>query len=95
MIGVESAERVEALIKDAVAKGAKLAAGGQREGAIMAATVLDFVSPEMTIYRKNRLGRSPPSCARRMSKMQSASPTIPSMGFRPPSSGATSIVRSP
>ncbi len=56
MIGVESAERVEALIKDAVAKGAKLVAGGQREGTIMAATVLDFVSPEMTIYREESFG---------------------------------------
>ena len=53
MIGVESAERVEGLVKDAVAKGAKLAAGGQREGSIMAATVLDFVTPQMRIYSEN------------------------------------------
>jgi acyl-CoA reductase-like NAD-dependent aldehyde dehydrogenase len=56
MIGVESAERVEGLIKDAVAKGAKLMAGGQREDAIMAATVLDFVTPEMRIYAEESFG---------------------------------------
>jgi vanillin dehydrogenase len=56
MIGVESAERVEGLIKDAVAKGAKLMAGGQREGAVMAATVLDFVTPEMRIYSEESFG---------------------------------------
>jgi acyl-CoA reductase-like NAD-dependent aldehyde dehydrogenase len=59
MIGVESAERVEGLVKDAVAKGAKLAAAGHREGTIMAATVLDFVTPEMRIYREESFGRSP------------------------------------
>ena len=56
MIGVESAERVEGLVKDAVAKGAKLAAGGQREGSIMAATVLDFVTPQMRIYSEESFG---------------------------------------
>jgi acyl-CoA reductase-like NAD-dependent aldehyde dehydrogenase len=56
MIGAESAERVEGLIKDAVAKGAKLMAGGQREDAIMAATVLDFVTPEMRIYAEESFG---------------------------------------
>jgi vanillin dehydrogenase len=56
IIGVESAERVEGLVKDAVAKGAKLAAGGHREGTIMAATVLDFVTPEMRIYREESFG---------------------------------------
>ena len=56
MIGVKLAERVEGLIKDAVAKGAKLMAGGQREGAIMAATVLDFVTPEMRIYSEESFG---------------------------------------
>jgi vanillin dehydrogenase len=56
MIGVASAERVLGLIKDAVAKGAKLAAGGQREGAVTAATVLDLVTPEMAIYREESFG---------------------------------------
>ena len=56
MIGVELAERVEGLVKDAVAKGAKLAAGGQREGSIMAATVLDFVTPQMRIYSEESFG---------------------------------------
>jgi acyl-CoA reductase-like NAD-dependent aldehyde dehydrogenase len=56
MIGVESAVRVEGMIKDAVSKGAKLVTGGQRDGALMAATVLDYVTPEMTIYREESFG---------------------------------------
>ena len=56
LIGVDSAERVEDLVKAAVADGAKLVAGGQREGCIMAATVLDFVTPEMRIFREESFG---------------------------------------
>jgi len=40
----EAAERIDSLVKDAVAKGAKLPAGGRLEGAIMEATVLDRVT---------------------------------------------------
>jgi vanillin dehydrogenase len=56
LIGLDSAERVEGLVKEAVADGAKLVAGGQRDGCIMAATVLDFVTPAMRIYREESFG---------------------------------------
>ena len=56
LIGLNSAERVEGLVKEAVADGAKLVAGGQRDGCIMAATVLDFVTPQMRIYREESFG---------------------------------------
>ena len=56
LISLEAAERVEKLIADAVVKGAKLAAGGQRDGCILAATVLDRVTPEMRIYREESFG---------------------------------------
>jgi acyl-CoA reductase-like NAD-dependent aldehyde dehydrogenase len=56
LIGEDAAERVESLIEEAVAKGAKLAAGGQRDGCIMAATVLDHVTAEMRIYHEESFG---------------------------------------
>jgi acyl-CoA reductase-like NAD-dependent aldehyde dehydrogenase len=56
IIDREPAERVEALVKDAVAKGARLVAGGRREGTIMDATVLDDVTPQMRIYAEESFG---------------------------------------
>ncbi len=56
IIDREPAERVEALVADAVAKGAHLVAGGRREGTIMEATVLDHVGPGMRIYSEESFG---------------------------------------
>lgn len=51
-----AAEKMDALIKDATTKGAKLVAGGAREGAIHSATLLDGVTPEMRIYAEESFG---------------------------------------
>ncbi len=51
-----SAEKMDALIADATAKGAKLVAGGSRTGAIVAATLLDGVKPGMRIYAEESFG---------------------------------------
>ena len=48
-IGAEVARRLHA-------KGAKLVAGGKREGSIMEATVLDHVKPHMDIYYEESFG---------------------------------------
>jgi acyl-CoA reductase-like NAD-dependent aldehyde dehydrogenase len=56
LVSVEAAEKVERLIQDAVAKGAKLVAGGRREGSIMDAAVLDHVKPGMEIYYEESFG---------------------------------------
>jgi acyl-CoA reductase-like NAD-dependent aldehyde dehydrogenase len=56
LVGAEAADRVEALIKDAVAKGARLVAGGERSGTIMTAAVLDHVTPAMRIYNEESFG---------------------------------------
>ncbi|MCX4162573.1 MULTISPECIES: aldehyde dehydrogenase [Paraburkholderia] len=40
------------LIEDALAKGAKLLCGGKSDNTLMAATLLDYVTPEMRIYRE-------------------------------------------
>ena len=55
--------RCNALIDDALAKGAKLVCGGKAENTLMPATLLDHVTPEMKIYARNRSGRSSRSCA--------------------------------
>jgi acyl-CoA reductase-like NAD-dependent aldehyde dehydrogenase len=56
MISEEAAGRVKALIDDAVAKGAKLVAGGRQKGAFLDATVLDCITPNMRIYHEETFG---------------------------------------
>lgn len=51
-----AAERIDGLVKDAVAKGAKLLAGGRANGTIMEATVLDHVTSAMRIYGEETFG---------------------------------------
>jgi acyl-CoA reductase-like NAD-dependent aldehyde dehydrogenase len=50
MISCDAASRSEDLVKDAVAKGATVVAGGNTRGATMSATVLDRVTPSMKVY---------------------------------------------
>ena len=52
----EAAERIGALVQDAIAKGAVLLAGGGGDGTIMKATVLDRVTPAMRIYAEESFG---------------------------------------
>ncbi|ALA20440.1 salicylaldehyde dehydrogenase (plasmid) [Chelatococcus sp. CO-6] len=56
LVSREAAEKMDALIADAVAKGAKVVAGGRREGTIVAATVLDNVTREMRVYGEESFG---------------------------------------
>ncbi|WP_172330028.1 aldehyde dehydrogenase [Mangrovicoccus sp. HB161399] len=51
-----AAEKMDALIADAAGKGAKLVAGGTRDGAVHAATLLDGVTAEMRIYAEESFG---------------------------------------
>lgn len=51
-----AASRIAQLVKDAVDKGAMLAAGGGIKGTIVEATVLDRVSPSMRIYAEESFG---------------------------------------
>jgi acyl-CoA reductase-like NAD-dependent aldehyde dehydrogenase len=51
-----AADRVTSLVLDAVAKGAKLAAGGLVNGTLINAHVLDNVTPEMRIYDEESFG---------------------------------------
>ena len=56
LVEPEVGERMDELIKDATAKGAKLVAGGKRSGPIMQATLLDCVTPEMRIFKEESFG---------------------------------------
>jgi acyl-CoA reductase-like NAD-dependent aldehyde dehydrogenase len=56
LVTPQAAERVETLIADAADKGAVLAAGGQRRGAVIDATLLDKVTPAMRIYSEESFG---------------------------------------
>jgi acyl-CoA reductase-like NAD-dependent aldehyde dehydrogenase/ABC-type branched-subunit amino acid transport system ATPase component len=56
LISSAACERVAALVDDAVAKGAVLAAGGRGNGTIMPATIVDFVTPAMRIYGEESFG---------------------------------------
>ncbi len=51
-----AAERVTRLVLDAVAKGAKLVAGGTIDGTLIGAHVLDHVTPDMRIYEEESFG---------------------------------------
>jgi acyl-CoA reductase-like NAD-dependent aldehyde dehydrogenase len=56
MVRAESGPRINALIDDAISKGAKLAVGGPADGASMPATIIDRVRPDMTIYDTETFG---------------------------------------
>ncbi|WP_432730129.1 aldehyde dehydrogenase [Variovorax sp. W6] len=52
VVDMSTVKRCNALIDDALAKGAKLVCGGKAENTLMPATVLDHVTPAMEIYRE-------------------------------------------
>ncbi|WP_407941198.1 aldehyde dehydrogenase [Neoaquamicrobium microcysteis] len=56
MISEQAANRVKALVDDALMKGAKLIAGGRQDGAYLDATILDGVTPNMRIYYEETFG---------------------------------------
>jgi len=56
MIGQEAAQRLDGLVRDAVLKGARLAAGGSIRGTLVDAMVLDHVTPSMRIYDEESFG---------------------------------------
>ena len=56
LVSPSAAEKMAALIADAIAKGARLVAGGARDGAIHSATLLDGVTAGMRIYGEESFG---------------------------------------
>lgn len=56
VISQSAALRLKDLLDDAVAKGAKLIAGGAPDGVLLKATVLDHVTSDMRIYSEETFG---------------------------------------
>ena len=56
LIGLAAAEKMDALIADATAKGAVVRAGGKRNGTVVDATIIDRVTPDMRIYTEESFG---------------------------------------
>ncbi|MDO8417813.1 MAG: aldehyde dehydrogenase family protein [Agitococcus sp.] len=56
MISAKEAERLHSWITEAVDQGASLLCGGQREGAMLAATLLENVSETTNLYREEAFG---------------------------------------
>jgi benzaldehyde dehydrogenase (NAD) len=56
LVGLQAADRVNALIADAVTKGGRLVAGGVTPGTILPATIIDYVTPSMRIYGEESFG---------------------------------------
>ena len=56
VVDQSTVDRCMALIDDAVAKGARVVAGGKANGTLMQATVIDGVTPAMRIYSEESFG---------------------------------------
>lgn len=52
VVDMATVHRCNALIDDALAKGAKLVCGGKADNTLMPATLLDFITPDMRIYHE-------------------------------------------
>ncbi|WP_298233349.1 aldehyde dehydrogenase [uncultured Azohydromonas sp.] len=56
VVDLGTVERCNALIDDALAKGAKLLCGGKADSTLMPATLLDHVTADMAIYHEESFG---------------------------------------
>jgi len=70
VIGMGTVEHCNALVDDAVAKGARLVCGTKAEDTLMPATVLDHVTPKMRIYHEETFG--PVKCVVRVDGVDEA-----------------------
>jgi benzaldehyde dehydrogenase (NAD) len=70
VIGMNTVNHCNALIDDALAKGAKLVCGGKADTTLMPATVLDHVTPQMRIYHEETFG--PVKCVVRVKDTEEA-----------------------
>lgn len=56
LVTPEAATKMDRIIADAVAKGGKVIAGGNRDGSIVEATLIDNVTSDMMIYSEESFG---------------------------------------
>ena len=70
LVDASAVTKVQALIDDAVSKGARLLTAGLVDGALMGASLLDHVTPEMKIYYEESFG--PVVCIVRVKSVEEA-----------------------
>ena len=70
VIGMGTVEHCNALIDDALAKGAKLVCGGKADSTLMPATLLDHVTATMRIFHEETFG--PVKCIVRVNDVEAA-----------------------
>ena len=70
VVGMGTVEHCNALIDDALAKGARLLCGGKADSTLMPATVLDHVTRQMRIYHEETFG--PVKCVVRVDGVDAA-----------------------
>ena len=58
VVGMPTVDRVQALVQEAVAKGAKVLLQGEPSGTIMRAVIVDHVTSAMRIFREESFGPS-------------------------------------
>jgi acyl-CoA reductase-like NAD-dependent aldehyde dehydrogenase len=56
VVSLDAAQHVRDLVGDAVKHGGRLVAGGNGAGVLMPATVVDYVTPDMRLYREESFG---------------------------------------
>ncbi|MFP3802270.1 aldehyde dehydrogenase family protein, partial [Paraburkholderia sp. SIMBA_027] len=56
VVDMSTVARCNALIDDALAKGATLVCGGRADSTLMPATLLDHVTPDMRLYADESFG---------------------------------------
>jgi vanillin dehydrogenase len=56
LVSTHAADHCESLVRDAAERGAKVVAGGERKGSIMAGVVVDRVTPEMRLFSEESFG---------------------------------------
>jgi acyl-CoA reductase-like NAD-dependent aldehyde dehydrogenase len=56
LVDLAPAEKMDALLKDATAKGGSVVAGGKRTGTVVEATLVDHVKPGMRVYEEESFG---------------------------------------
>lgn len=56
LVTLEAAQKMDAIIADATAKGGKVIAGGGRDGSIVEATLIDGVTSDMIVYAEESFG---------------------------------------
>jgi acyl-CoA reductase-like NAD-dependent aldehyde dehydrogenase len=56
VVDQHAAQHFRELVADAVKKGGKVAAGGDGVGVLIPATVIDYVTPDMRLYREESFG---------------------------------------